>query len=73
MQVLQEDSEYPKACLTSTWLHSSKAYYLAYHHVYQMAKEAIKSFPAITSFTMKNTPRAMSRLRAEMAAELLSW
>ncbi|XP_039637929.1 uncharacterized protein LOC120546791 [Perca fluviatilis] len=40
--------------------------------VMQMAKEAIKSFPAIPSFTMKTTPRAMSRLRAEMAAELLS-
>jgi hypothetical protein len=39
---------------------------------YQMAKEAIQSFPAIPSFNMKNSPRAIGCLRAEMAEELLS-
>ena len=37
-----------------------------------MAKEAIQSFPGIPSLNMKNSPRAMGRLRAEMAEELLS-
>ena len=37
-----------------------------------MAKEVIQSFPAIPSLNMKNSPRAMGRLRAEMAEELLS-
>ncbi|CAL8282536.1 unnamed protein product [Gadus morhua 'NCC'] len=40
--------------------------------VMQMAKEAIQSFPAIPSFNMKNSPRAIGCLRAEMAEELLS-